>query len=191
MKCSSPLVPVDQDARSIEDRDCRGSMTKSSTVTVRATPVQSVADVVGGLTVRAQTLTAETRDRVELIDLTDTVMAFARASGVRAGTVTVFSLHTTCAVFINETQNALHADIRSFLEQVVAREGNWKHNDPAHSDCDRMNADSHLRAMLLGHSLTLPLTGGELVLGQWQRILLAELDGPRSRSVRVQAMGIG
>ena len=63
------------------------------------------------------------------------------------------------------------------------------HNDPAHSDCDRMNADSHLRAMLLGHSLTLPISGGEVVLGQWQRILLAELDGPRPRTIRVQIMG--
>jgi secondary thiamine-phosphate synthase enzyme len=166
-------------------------MPKSSTVTVRATPVRAVSEVAGALIVRAQTLTADTRERVELIDLTESVMAFARTSGVREGIVTVFSLHTTCAVFINETQNALHTDIKAFLEQVVAREGRWKHNDPDHSDCDRMNADSHLRAMLLGHSLTLPLTGGEVVLGQWQRVLLGELDGPRARSVRVQAMGIG
>ena len=145
----------------------------------------------GGLVVRARTLTVETRERIELIDLTEHVTSLARASGVREGTLNVFSLHTTCSVFINETQNALHADIKSFLEQVVARGANWKHNDPKHSDCDRMNADSHLRAMLLGHSLTLQVTGAEAVLGQWQRVLLAELDGPRARSVRLQAMGIG
>ena len=52
-----------------------------------------------------------------------------------------------------------------FLEQIVARDGEWMHNDPQHSDCDRMNADAHLRAMLLGHSLTLQISGGELVLG--------------------------
>jgi secondary thiamine-phosphate synthase enzyme len=93
-------------------------------------------------------------------------------------------------VFINETQKALHADIKSFLEQTVERHAAWKHNDPAHSDCDRRNADSHLRAMLLGHSLTLQIAGGELVLGQWQRVIVAELDGPRARSLRLQATGI-
>ena len=57
---------------------------------------------------------------------------------------------------------------------MVARDAEWLHNDPQHSDCDRMNADSHLRALLLGHSLTLQISGGEGVLGQWQRVLLAE-----------------
>ena len=84
-------------------------------------------------------------------------------------------------MFINEFQTALLADIKRFLEQMVARDAEWMHNDPDHSDCDRMNADSHLRAMLLGHSLTLQVSGGEVVLGQWQRILMAELDGPRAR----------
>jgi secondary thiamine-phosphate synthase enzyme len=99
-------------------------------------------------------------------------------------------MHTTCAVFINENQAALHADIKSFLEQAVARDSKWMHNDPEHSDCDRNNADAHLRAMLLGHSLTLQITGGELVLGQWQRVIAAELDGPRTRTFRVQIQGL-
>jgi secondary thiamine-phosphate synthase enzyme len=99
-------------------------------------------------------------------------------------------MHTTCALFINEFQTALLSDIRRFLEQMVARDDEWMHNDPEHSDCDRMNADSHLRALLLGHSLTLQISGGEVVLGQWQRILMAELDGPRARSLRIQVFGI-
>jgi secondary thiamine-phosphate synthase enzyme len=53
-----------------------------------------------------------------------------------------------------------------------------------------MNADAHLRAMLLGHSLTLQISGGDVVLGTWQRVLAAEMDGPRTRTVRVQLMGI-
>ena len=71
---------------------------------------------------------------------------------------------------------------------MVARDEAWVHNDPDHSDCDRMNADSHLRALLLGHSLTLQISGGEVVLGQWQRILMAELDGPRARTIRMQVI---
>ena len=91
---------------------------------------------------------------------------------------------------INEFQGALLYDIKRFLEQMVARDADYRHNDPNHSDCDRQNADSHLRAMLLGHSLTLQISGSALVLGQWQRVLVAELDGPRSRTLRAQIMGI-
>jgi secondary thiamine-phosphate synthase enzyme len=165
-------------------------MPKSSTVTSRATPVSGAKASAGGLQVVAQTITLSTTERIELKDVTEEVMSFARASGVREGTISVCSLHTTCAVLINEAQRALHADIKRFLDRAVARDDAWLHNDPEHSDCDRMNADSHLRAMLLGHSLTLQIAGGELVLGQWQRLIVAELDGPRERTLRMQIMGI-
>ena len=165
-------------------------MTKTSTVTRRGTPVKAVSASAGGLIVWAETLLVSTADRIELADLTSQVMDFVQSAGVREGVVSIWSMHTTCALFINEAQTALHADIKRFLEHLVARDLDWMHNDPNHSDCDRMNADSHLRAMLLGHSLTLQITGGEIVLGQWQRLLMAELDGPRERSIRVQVMGI-
>jgi secondary thiamine-phosphate synthase enzyme len=165
-------------------------MSKSSTVTARDTPVQGVSAATGGLVVRAETLTVQSDERIELKDLTDEVMAAVRSSGVKEGIVSLWSMHTTCAVFINEAQTALHADIRRVLEQIVARDAEWLHNDPDHSDCDRMNADSHLRAMLLGHSLTLQIAAGEVVLGQWQRVLMGELDGPRARTLRIQIMGI-
>ena len=165
-------------------------MTKSSTVTVRGAPAQGVSVAGGGLVIQADTLTIQTAERVELTDVTDPVMMFARKTAVREGIVSLWSMHTTCSVFINEAQTALHADIKRVLETMVARDAEWKHNDPEQSDCDRLNADSHLRAMLLGHSLTLQISGGEIVLGQWQRILMAELDGPRARTLRVQVMGI-
>ena len=165
-------------------------MTRSSTVTVRENPVADVASAIAGLAIRGETLVVETTERIELVDLTPRVMDFVRASGVREGLVSLWSMHTTCALFINEFQTALRSDIKRFLEQVVAREGGWLHNDPRHSDCDRMNADAHLRALLLGHSLALQASGGEVVLGQWQRVLLAELDGPRTRSVRIQVFGL-
>ncbi len=149
-----------------------------------------VSSAAGGVMVHAETLTVQTDERVELVDLTDRVMAYARRTGIREGLANIWSMHTTCGVFINEAQTALHSDIKSFLEQMVARDAEWLHNDPEHSDCDRFNADAHLRAMLLGHSLTLQVTGGEIVLGQWQRILMAELDGPRARTLRLQVMGI-
>lgn len=165
-------------------------MTKSSIITTRNAPPDEVSATSGGMVVRAVLVTVETSDRVELIDLTERVQTFVRASGVREGIVSVWSMHTTFAVFINEAQSALHADIKKLLDRLVEREASWLHNDPEHSDCDRMNADAHLRAIMLGHSLTLQVSAGEVVLGQWQRILSAELDGPRSRTVRLQVMGL-
>ena len=166
-------------------------MSKSSTVTVRERPVEEVATaMVGGLTIHGETLIISTDQRIELVDLTNKVMEFVKRFNMREGLVSLWSMHTTCSLFINEFQTALLSDIKRFLEQMVARDAEWLHNNPDHSDCDRMNADSHLRAVLLGHHVTLQVSGGEVVLGQWQRILMAELDGPRARSLRIQIFGI-
>jgi secondary thiamine-phosphate synthase enzyme len=166
-------------------------MSKSSTVTVREKPVEDVATAkAGGLTIHGETFVVQTDQRVELVDLTNRVMEYVRKFNIREGLVSLWSMHTTCTLFINEFQTALLSDIKRFLEHMVARDAEYMHNDPQHSDCDRMNADSHLRAMLLGHNLTLQISGGEVVLGQWQRILMAELDGPRARSLRIQVFGI-
>ncbi|MCC7418492.1 MAG: YjbQ family protein [Acidobacteria bacterium] len=166
-------------------------MSKSSTVTVRERPVEDVSTATtGGLTIHGETFVVQTDQRIELVDLTNRVMEYVRRFNIGEGLVSLWSMHTTCTLFINEFQTALLTDIKRFLEHMVARDGEYLHNDPQHSDCDRMNADSHLRAMLLGHSLALQISGGEVVLGQWQRILMAELDGPRARSLRVQIFGV-
>ncbi|HEX6975209.1 MAG TPA: secondary thiamine-phosphate synthase enzyme YjbQ [Vicinamibacterales bacterium] len=165
-------------------------MSKASTENLHEVPTGRVTAAGGGFVVRAEMMVVQTDARIELHDLTERVQAFVRESGLREGTVSLWSMHTTCAVFINEAQRALHADIKAFLEKMVERDAEWMHNDPDHSDCDRFNADSHLRAMLLGHGLTMQVTGGELVVGQWQRVLMGELDGPRARSIRIQIMGV-
>ena len=166
-------------------------MSKSSTVTVRENPVEEVSSAnAGGMTIHGETIVISTDQRIELVDLTNRIMEFARKFNIKEGLVSLWSMHTTCALFINEFQTALLSDIKHFLEQMVQRDAEWLHNNPNHSDCDRFNADSHLRALLLGHSLTLQVSGGEVVLGQWQRILMAELDGPRARSLRIQLMGV-
>src|SRR3954469_16968535 len=76
-----------------------------------------------------------TNDRTELINITDRINEIVRKSGVRDGIVHLQSLHTTTAVFLNEWQDALLSDVKRFLEDVVARETDWRHNDPLHSDC--------------------------------------------------------
>jgi secondary thiamine-phosphate synthase enzyme len=130
----------------------------------------------------------ETTKRVEIRDLTAEVQAIVRDAGVDAGLVTLSSMHTTTAVFVNEPQAALLDDVQQLLERLAPRGEDWKHNDPRYSDCDRHNADAHLRAILLGSSVTLQVAAGELAMGQWQRILMAELDGPRTRSLVLQIL---
>jgi len=131
-----------------------------------------------------------TSDRTQLINVTDRINDIVRKSGIRDGIVHLQSLHTTTAVFINEWQDALLHDVRSFLEELVRREHAWRHNDPNYSDCERSNADSHLRGMMMGQSLCLQVRNSAVLLGTWQSIILAEFDGPRSRSVSIQVSGV-
>jgi secondary thiamine-phosphate synthase enzyme len=134
-------------------------------------------------------LHCETRRKFEFVDLTGLVEERVRESGICEGIAVVQSLHSTAAVFLNEWQDALLEDFRTLLEQSVPPDAPWRHNDPRYSDCDRGNASSHLRALLLGASVVLSVCAGKLVRGQWQSIILAELDGPRSRSISVQVFG--
>ncbi len=131
-----------------------------------------------------------TNDRVELINITERINDIVRKSGIRDGMVHLQSLHTTTSVFINEWQDALLHDVKTFLDRLVERDSAWRHNDPAFSDCERRNADSHLRGMLLGQSLCLQVRNSVVLLGTWQSIILAEFDGPRSRSMSVQVSGV-
>jgi secondary thiamine-phosphate synthase enzyme len=140
--------------------------------------------------IHLETLSYETRERLELINITRDLNQVVRKHGLKAGFLIVQSLHTTTAIFINEFQQALLDDIKSFLERVVGRFDYWRHNDPRISECNRKNADSHLRAMLLGHTLSVPVRNGQIALGYWQSIILAELDGPRERSINVQVLGV-
>jgi secondary thiamine-phosphate synthase enzyme len=137
-----------------------------------------------------ETIIYKTRDRLELINITKDVNEIVKKHGFRAGFVLVQTLHTTTAVFINEFQQALVDDMKSFLERLVGRFDYWRHNDPRLSECFRKNADSHLRAMVLGHTLSLPVANGELAIGNWQSVILAELDGPRERTVQIQVLGV-
>ncbi|PSQ10713.1 hypothetical protein BRC93_08425 [Halobacteriales archaeon QS_5_70_15] len=117
-----------------------------------------------------------TDDRLDVVDATDRIEGALPDDA--EGTCTVFVRHTTAGVVVNEAESRLLEDVVSFLSDLVPDEG-WAH--------DRLdgNADSHLRALLLGPSETVPVSGGELDLGTWQSVLLVECDGPRTRTVDV------
>src|SRR3984893_16482661 len=137
-----------------------------------------------------ETILYKTRERLELINITRDLNEVARKHGLKAGFIIVQSLHTTTAVFINEFQQALVDDMKSFLERLVGRLDYLWHNEPRLSGVQRKNAASHLQDMVLGHTLSVPVRNGELALGNWQSVILAELDGPRERSVQVQVLGV-
>lgn len=144
----------------------------------------------GTVKVSSKTLTVETTERTQLINLSDELRAFVQASGITDGYVQISSLHTTAGLYVNEWQEALLSDVKVMIERMVPKETYYKHNDPEFSDCDRFNADSHLKYVVLGRSLSIPVSQGKLVLGQWQSVIMAEFDGANSRKIFLQAFGI-
>lgn len=129
-------------------------------------------------------------DRMQLSNVTDRINEVVRKSGVRDGLVHLQTLHTTTAIFINEWQDALLHDVKEFFERVVDHNEYYRHNDPLYSDCERRNADSHMRGMMMGQTLCLQVRNASVLLGTWQSIVLAEFDGPRTRTLAVQVQGI-
>lgn len=124
----------------------------------------------------ATDFTVSTEDRTTVRDVTDDVAGALEEED--SGTVTAFVEHTTCAVTVNEAESRLLGDLASFLADLVPETG-WAHDEIED------NADSHLRAALLGPSVTIPVDDGNLRLGTWQSVLVVECTGPRTRTVHV------
>ena len=155
-----------------------------------ATANDSVQELNGTLKMFSRTLKVVTDSQVEIYNITDRIKDLVKSSGIQAGFLVLSSLHTTTALFINEFQAALMADVKHFLEGLANSEHGYLHDCEDCSDCERKNAVAHIRALVLGHNVTLPIQNGEIPLGQWQSILFAEFDGPRERSVTAQVIGV-
>jgi secondary thiamine-phosphate synthase enzyme len=133
--------------------------------------------------------TLSSEERTEVSDITKLVRDAVQQSLVTAGIALVNTLHTTCALFVNEFQSALIEDLKDLAERLVPERSGYRHDDPRVSDCERGNAHSHLRAALLGRNIAVALNHGELTLGRFQSIIFAEFDGPRRREISVQVIG--
>jgi secondary thiamine-phosphate synthase enzyme len=133
--------------------------------------------------------TLNSEEGTEVTDITKLVREAIQQSPVSAGIALINTLHTTCAVFINEFQSALIDDLKGLVEKLVPERGGYRHDDPRFSDCERGNGHSHLRAALLGRSVALGVSNGELTLGRFQSVIFAEFDGPRKREISVQVIG--
>jgi secondary thiamine-phosphate synthase enzyme len=136
-----------------------------------------------------ETITLSTEERMEFLDITKQIHDAVQKHPISDGIVLVNSLHTTVALFVNEYQGALIEDLKHMVSNLVKERDGYRHDDPRYSDCERGNAHAHLRAALLGRSVAVGLSGGELGLGRFQSIILAELDGPRQRGIDIQIMG--
>ena len=146
--------------------------------------------------VNMRRLAFATTEPIQFVDITDDVAAAVRSTGVRDGIVTIVSRHTTMAVRIQEDEPLLLEDLLSFLRRLAPSNVHYQHNDfrvrthHMHDD-ESPNGHSHCLQFLLGTSETVPVMDGELLLGQWQRIFLVELDGPRpKREVLIQTVGV-
>jgi secondary thiamine-phosphate synthase enzyme len=135
------------------------------------------------------TIEIRTEGNQQFLDVTKQVQDAVGRSGIRNGTLLINSLHTTIALFVNEFQPALLDDLGVVLQKLIPRRDGYFHDDPRYSDCDRGNAHAHLRATLLGRPIALAVADAEILLGQYQSVILAELDGPRERKLQVQIVG--
>jgi secondary thiamine-phosphate synthase enzyme len=136
--------------------------------------------------VHSETVVLETRSRVELQDVTQTVEKVVSKSGVSKGFVNIFSMHTTLGLFLNENESNLKRDVLEFLEKLAPVGRGYYHDsvDPT------ANTFSHLRSILLSPVVTLPIEDGRLVRGTWQSVIAAEFDGPRTRKLYIQVVGV-
>lgn len=139
--------------------------------------------------VSRDTIEIRTEENQQFLDVTKQVQDVVSRSRIRNGTLLINSLHTTIALFVNEFQSALLDDLGTVLQKLIPRRDGYCHDDPRYSDCDRANAHAHLRAALLGRPVALAVADGEILLGQYQSIIVAELDGPRERRLQVQIVG--
>ena len=119
----------------------------------------------------------------QAIDITSRLQGLVAQSGIAEGAALVFTSHTTTGLFVNEHEAGLQEDVESVLSQLVPRAARYVHDNVDD------NAASHVQAVLLGASLVLPVTGAALDLGTWQRVFLAERDGPRRRTLVVKVIG--
>ena len=134
------------------------------------------------MTVHHETIAVETKKREETIDITSRITAAVTRAKIADGIVTVTVAHTTAAVFVNENADSdVQGDILTALERMVPRDAKYEHVEG--------NGPAHIKAVLVGSSVTLAIREGAIALGRWQGVYFAELDGPRERSATITVIG--
>ncbi|MGD2095066.1 MAG: secondary thiamine-phosphate synthase enzyme YjbQ [Phycisphaerales bacterium] len=135
----------------------------------------------------SETLKIKTKGNCDVIDITGQVNEFISRSNIREGAVTVFNVGSTAGITTTEYEPGLvNYDIRAAFEKIAPERGRYEHEETWHDD----NGHAHVRATLMGPSLSVPVIGGQLTLGTWQQIILVDFDTrPRTRTVICQMVG--
>jgi secondary thiamine-phosphate synthase enzyme len=125
-----------------------------------------------------------TKQRREIVRITDEVAAIVKASGVSEGMVLVSAMHITAGVYVNDWEGGLIHDIQEWLEKLAPSGLDYRHHQTGED-----NADAHLKRTVIGHQVMVPITKGALDLGPWEQVFYAEFDGQRRKRVVVKVMG--
>ena len=135
-----------------------------------------------GSAVSWQGISVQTSARMQIKDITKEVARLVKQAGVKNGVCYLYVPHTTAGILVNESDDPdVARDIGDTLDRLVPRDAGYKHYEG--------NADSHIKASLVGTSETIPIEGGQLALGRWQGVFFCEFDGPRQRTVKVRIAG--
>ena len=129
-------------------------------------------------------LTFNTRKKREYINITDKVEAAVEKCGVSEGFVVVSAMHITAGVYINDAENGLIADIDEWLQKLAPEGVDYRHHRTGED-----NGDAHLKNLLIGHQVLIPVTEGRLDFGPWQQVYYAEFDGRRNKRVVIKIIG--
>ena len=131
--------------------------------------------------------TIETRGDNDVIDVSDRAQHVVTGAGLRDGLCTVFVAHSTCGMTIVEAEPGCVTDLDRVLNAITPPTDRYEHNVRNHDT----NGHAHIRAALVGPSVTIPFSNGRLCLGTWQRIVCVDFDDrPRSRRLLVQLLGV-
>jgi len=139
------------------------------------------------MTTQAHTITRDTRGNTDIVDLTDEMQELVAKSGIRTGQATALVVGSTAALSTLEYEPGLvNHDIAAAMERIAPRAGDYVHEQTWHDD----NGHSHVRACLMGPSLTLPIVNGRIPLGTWQQLVLVDFDtSARRREVIITLVG--
>ena len=137
-------------------------------------------------------LTFNTQNRRELLRITDQVARFCHASGIAEGMLLVSAMHITAGVFINDDEPGLHRDIERWVQKLApgpAADDSTPGPSYEHHHSGEDNGDAHLKNLLIGHQVIVPITKSKLDLGPWQQIFYFEFDGRRNKRLVLKAIG--
>jgi len=125
-----------------------------------------------------------TRNRRELVRITDTIKSIVEKSGIKEGFCLVSAMHITAGIIVNDNESGLHKDIWEWLERLAPYREDYHHHWTGED-----NGDAHLKRILVHHQVIIPITKGKLDLGPWEEIFYAEFDGQRRKRVIVKIIG--